>query len=127
MPLRKSPTLTPALLEACRRNAQKSTGPRTAQGKANMRMNALRKGGRSRLRRKFLEVLLDAPLGQVEAMVRVMLTPDLARHRLFADEAEVMIEADLPAEERLRRWRALGRRKKPKMDCLDLPTKREYY
>jgi hypothetical protein len=117
MLLRKSPTLTPALLEACRRNAQKSTGPRTAPGKANMRMNALRKGGRSRLWREFAEVLFYAPPGRVEAMVRVMLTSDLARHRLFARHAEIMIEADLPDEERARRWQALWRRKKPKMDC----------
>ena len=33
MSLRKSPTLTPALLEANRRNARKSTGPRTARGR----------------------------------------------------------------------------------------------
>jgi len=34
MSLRKSPALTPPLLEANRRNAKKSTGLRTAQGKA---------------------------------------------------------------------------------------------
>ena len=96
MSLRKSPTLTPALLEACRRNAQKSTGPRTAQGKANMRMNALRAGERSRLSQKFAEALLEAPPGGVEALARKLLTPDLARHRFFAVQAEVAIEAELP-------------------------------
>ena len=45
MSLRKSPTLTPARLEANRRNAQKSTGPRTARGKSQSRMNSLRTGG----------------------------------------------------------------------------------
>jgi hypothetical protein len=44
MSLRKSPTLTPARIEANRRNAQKSTGPRTARGKAQVRFNALKTG-----------------------------------------------------------------------------------
>jgi hypothetical protein len=118
MSLRKSPTLTPGLLEACRRNAQKSTGPRTARGKANMRMNALREGNRSRLSRGFAEALLDAPPSGVERVVRDFLTPDLAWHKLFAQLAEIAIEADLPDEERARRWKALWRRKKKKMDCL---------
>ena len=44
MSLRKSPTLTPARIEANRRNAEQSTGPRTARGKAQSRMNSLRRG-----------------------------------------------------------------------------------
>ncbi len=36
MPLRKSPVRTPALLAANRANAQKSTGPRSPQGKARV-------------------------------------------------------------------------------------------
>lgn len=35
-------------IEANRRNARLSTGPRTAEGKARSRMNALRRGGRAR-------------------------------------------------------------------------------
>jgi len=111
MLLRKSPTLTPALLEACRRNAQKSTGPRTAQGKANMRMNALREGERSRLSRELAETLFEAPPGGVEALARKLVTPDLARHRFFAVQAEVAIEADLPDDERARRWKAIWKSK----------------
>jgi len=42
MSLRKSPTMTPARLDADRRNAQKLTGPRAARGKAQVRMNGLR-------------------------------------------------------------------------------------
>ncbi|HEY6292036.1 MAG TPA: hypothetical protein VI455_10830 [Terriglobia bacterium] len=49
MPLRRSPRLTPALLEANRRNAQKSTGPRTVRGKQAVRLNRL--GAPVRLRR----------------------------------------------------------------------------
>jgi len=44
MSLRKSSRLTLARLEANRLNAQKSTGPRTARGKAWAAMNALKNG-----------------------------------------------------------------------------------
>jgi len=44
MSLRKSPQLTPALLAAARRNAQHSTGPRTAAAKQNSKLNALKHG-----------------------------------------------------------------------------------
>jgi hypothetical protein len=54
MPLRKSPTLTPALLAAIRRNVSKSTGPRTPEGKARMRFNAFKHGLRARLFREAL-------------------------------------------------------------------------
>jgi hypothetical protein len=57
MPLRKSFTLTPARIEANRRNAQKSTGPRTARGKVQSRMNGLRDGGRSPLYRDLSQAI----------------------------------------------------------------------
>jgi hypothetical protein len=44
MSLRKSTRLTPARLEAARRNAQRSTGPRSQAGKQRVRMNALKHG-----------------------------------------------------------------------------------
>ena len=44
MSLRKTPELTPELLEAARRNAQQATGPRTAAGKENVKMNAVKHG-----------------------------------------------------------------------------------
>jgi len=45
MSLRKRPALTPRLLAANARNAEKSTGPRTRRGKAFTRLNGW-KGGR---------------------------------------------------------------------------------
>ena len=44
MSLRRSPQLTPAALAARRANALKSTGPRTARGKARAALNALKHG-----------------------------------------------------------------------------------
>ena len=44
MSLRKSPRLTPGFLAAARRNAQHSTGPRTAAGEQNSKLNALKHG-----------------------------------------------------------------------------------
>jgi hypothetical protein len=55
MPLRQPPTLTPALLAANRRNAQKSTGPRTEEGKRRVRLNGLKHG---RWCRSFRESLI---------------------------------------------------------------------
>ncbi len=81
---------TPAL----RRNAQKSTGPRTARGKANVRLNGLRKGRRSRLYLNFHVALLTAPVGKREQVIQAMLTPDLARHPKFALQARIAREAE---------------------------------
>ena len=44
MSLRKSPKLTPSLLAAARRNAQRSTGPRSPAAKQNSKLNALKHG-----------------------------------------------------------------------------------
>ena len=46
MTLCKPRTVSPARIAANRRNPQKSTGPRTVQGKAQSRMNGLREGNR---------------------------------------------------------------------------------
>ncbi len=44
MSLCRPKTKTPALLAACRANARKGTGPRTAEGKCRSRLNALKHG-----------------------------------------------------------------------------------
>jgi hypothetical protein len=102
MPLRKSP-MTPARLEANRRNAQKSTGPRTPRGKSQSRLNGLRSGGRSRLYRDLLLALVDAPPGAVARTARAALTPAQARHPLFAELVQTFRLADGGVAPRYRR------------------------
>ncbi len=94
MSLRKSATMTPARIEANRRNARKSTGPRTQRGKAPSRMNRLKLGTRSASRRRLLLALLHAPPCSVEATARASLTPEQLRHPLFAGDMEVAHEAE---------------------------------
>ncbi len=94
MSLRKSPTMTPARIETHRRNARKSTGPRTERGKAQSRMNRLKLGTRSAFRRRLLLALLHAPPCSVEATARALLTPEQLRHPLFAGDMEVAHEAE---------------------------------
>ena len=89
MSLRKSPTMTPARLEANRRNAQKSTGPRTARGKAQSRLNRLTTGQRSPLKRRLLLAFLNAAPCTVEATARALLTPEQAAHPVYAEVVEL--------------------------------------
>ena len=93
MPLRKSP-MTPARLEANRRNAQKSTGPRTALGRSQSRMNGLRSGARSRLYGDLLLALSNAPPGAVARTARAALTPAQAAHPLFAELVEIFRQSE---------------------------------
>ena len=102
MSLRKSPTLTPAMLAANRRNAQKSTGPRSARGKSQSRMNGLKKGGRSPLLRNTLLALLNARPCRVEATARALLTPEQAAHPLFRDLVDIACQAEIGVVEQHR-------------------------
>ena len=95
MSLRKSPTLTPALLAANRRNAKKSTGPRTPRGKAWSCLNSLREGWSSPEYIRFLKALMDAPPGRVAAVARVLLSSQPVNHRLFRETAELAIRAEI--------------------------------
>jgi hypothetical protein len=83
--LRKSPTRTPAFLEAIRRNAQKSTGPWTVRGKAQSCLNRLKTGARSRVYRQLWLGLLHAPPSAVEPTAGALLTREQAAHPVFAD------------------------------------------
>jgi len=93
MSLRKNP-VTPARLEANRRNSQKSTGQRTARGKSQSRLNRLRGGGRSRLYGDLLKALMDAPPCRVLETARAILTPAQMSHPLFAELVRIFCEAE---------------------------------
>jgi hypothetical protein len=126
MSLRKSPTLTPARLEANRRNSKKSTGPRTARGKSQSRMNSLRTGGRSALYENFFLLLLDAPPCSVDRVGRALLTPEQAAHPLFAESVDMFrrAESEVVAMSMYRPPRAASQRKNP---LLNPRAKPEYY
>jgi len=83
--MRKSPTRTPAFLEANRRNAQQSTGPYTRRGKAQSCLNRLKTGERSRVYRQLWYGLLDAPPCAVGRTAGALLTREQAAHPLFAE------------------------------------------
>lgn len=84
MPLLKPRTLTPARLAANRRSALKSTGPRTAAGKAWSRLNGLRNGKRSQTYDRLYEALLLAQLGTVRQTAARILTKEELAHPVFA-------------------------------------------
>ena len=85
MSLRKSPTLTPALLAANRQNAKQSTGPRTARGKAWSRLNRMRDGWRSPEYINFLPAGLDAPPGRVGVTAQALASSQQILHPLFME------------------------------------------
>ena len=112
MSLRKSPTRTPALLAANRRNAKKSTGPRTARGKAWTRFNSLRHGLRSPEYIQFRTTLLDAPAGRVERTATILLAARQIRHPIFLEAAEEHLQAEIEISTEARLNRARKEREK---------------
>jgi hypothetical protein len=126
MSLRKSPTLTPARLEANHRNALKSTGPRTARGKAQSKMNSLRTGDRSARYKNFLLLMLMAPPCSVGRMAQGLLTREQAAHPFFAEtvamfyraEGEVAVQCVLePARLRSKRKIPFPKKLRTKPEC----------
>jgi hypothetical protein len=68
VPLRRSPRLTPESLAARWANALKSTGPRTARGKARVSLNALKHGRYAARSARLRERLIQAGYRQQEIL-----------------------------------------------------------
>ncbi len=88
MPLRKPPTMTLRRWAANQANAQRSTGPRTAQGKARSRLNALRTGSRSPAFLRFRDAMALAPPGETDAVAAAMLSPEQLNHPFVASHVD---------------------------------------
>jgi hypothetical protein len=87
---------TPARPAPHRRNAQKSTGPRSARGKAPSRLNGLPHGFCSPAYHQFWLALLEAPPGcPVANTVGALLTPEESRQPVFADLIDVHFEMEM--------------------------------
>jgi hypothetical protein len=107
--LRKSPTLTPALLDSYRRNARKSTGPRTAQGKARSRLNRFRHGMRSPEYINFFKAQFDAPLGEAGMTAQTLLSSQQVIHPLLMEAAELSMQTEIDICEDSRWARSRGK------------------
>jgi len=114
MSLRKPYELPPAKLAANRRNARQSTGPRSARGQAQSRLNRLRYGSRSRLFQDLRCTLMDAPLAAVVGTARRIMTPELAGQPLFAELGRIFCQAEV---EVVLTRRALREERTPLKDC----------
>jgi len=108
MPLLKPRMLSPALRDSNRRNAKKSTGPRTRRGKAQSRLNSLRTGARSRLYQDLMWKLMDAPPCGMGWVLRESLTPEQAVHPLFAQLVWIFCQAEMGVSQYLRLIRPKG-------------------
>ena len=109
MSLRKSPTLTPAFLAANRRNARKSTGPRTPGGKSRSRLNSLRNGTRSPYFHALLNAMAYAPPHRVKEAAQLFLSPEAASQPLISNTVEFFCLVEGGVEIRCGR-RGRGRR-----------------
>ena len=87
--------MTPARLAASRRNALKSTGPRTERGKIQSSLNNLRSGRYSPRYRVLWGAFLQAPGVSVDEIARILLTPEEARHPLFAERLDSLREVQI--------------------------------
>jgi hypothetical protein len=127
MSLLKPRVVTPARRAANRRNAQKSTGPLTARGKAQSRWNGLRHGFCSPAYRQFRLALFEAPPGYpVAKTVGAMLTPEESSHPVYADLIDVHFEMereDRAYSQRVRRRRASQARRDSERSLESLENK----
>ena len=102
MSLRKSPTRTPALMAANRANARKSTGPRTAKGKAASRMNRLRHGTHSTELADLFAAIMFVPPGRMRSTVKTFLKSKEVIHPLLEAAAKIALFEEVGYCESLR-------------------------
>ena len=86
--------MTEARLEANRRNAKKSTGPRTETGKIRSRMNGFRHGMRSPEYGRLLIALCDAEPGAVLRAEEMLLSVGRRTHPAYIDLVELFVEVE---------------------------------
>ncbi|MDR3676424.1 MAG: hypothetical protein P4N24_13105 [Acidobacteriota bacterium] len=111
MSLVKPRVMTPARWAANRRNALKSTGPRTARGKAASKLNGLRHGHCSPIYRQFWLALLEAPPGPpVATTIRTLLMREETGNPVFAELIDVRYGMELEDQAYAQRLRRLSRR-----------------
>jgi len=102
MSLRKPPALTRALLAANRRNALKSTGPRSAQGKAWARRNGLRTGSRSRFCPELWSALFYVLACSEDRAAQAVLPAELRSHPVFSEVVNLFRQAEIDVVMELR-------------------------
>ena len=95
MSLRKPPDITRAMVEANRRNARRSTGPKSAAGKARSRLNSLRHARRSKEYSSFVSALIMAEPYAILRSPKSFLTPAQADHQAFADLFHGFLQAEV--------------------------------
>jgi hypothetical protein len=101
--------MTPALLAACRRNAQKSTGPRTEWGKIQSSMNGLKNGSRSPAYQMLFPAFIESMGESTEEIAQRVLTPEERRHPVLAEHVlhlgalEIALAANFPRPYRKRK------------------------
>jgi hypothetical protein len=111
MSLPKPSTMTSARLEANRRNARRSTGPRTTRGKAQARLNGLGHGPWAPFYYDFKMLLMEAPPHELEKAVPTVLTPEETDSRLFKGLMGTIQQADFELAMHLRKAYRVGSRK----------------
>jgi len=93
MPLRKPYGSAFARLAANRRKVRKSTSPRSARGRVQSRLNRLWDGSRSRFFQDLRWMFMDGPPAAVAGTARTTMTPELAKHPLFAELGRIFCRA----------------------------------
>jgi hypothetical protein len=108
MGIRNSPTITAKFLAANRANAQRSTGPRSFEGKFRSRWNALRTGDYSASYQRLFWAFIDCAPGTVRETAAAILTPEELSNPFFAKQIDIFCDIQEMAHPHLRQRREKG-------------------